>query len=122
MTGYSKFQVKLGDKLAFAIKTITNDFRIGFGSFVDKEVMPFISLVKGKNCQQGNCPKPYSFQHQMDLGPNAAQFSKRVQEAPISGNIDNPEGGFDGLVQVLMRTKATMISEKNKVQSFLRSR
>lgn len=92
--------VRLGDDLAWAIKNITKDFRIGFGSFVDKEVMPFISLVPGKNCQQESCPRPYSFQHQMRLSRDAKLFQRRVQEAPISGNIDNPEGGFDGLVQV----------------------
>ena len=93
-------QVKLGEELGYAIQNITNDFRIGFGSFVDKEVFPYISLVEGKNCQQKACPKPYSFQHQMDLGPDARLLQRRVREAPLSGNIDNPEGGFDGLIQV----------------------
>ena len=93
--------VKLGEKIAEAVREITSgDFRIGFGSFVDKEVLPFISLVPGKNCQQDSCPKPYSFQHQMDLADDIDLFTKSVSEAPISGNIDNPEGGFDGLVQV----------------------
>ena len=36
----------------------------------------------------------------MMLGPDASLFQERVQNAVISGNIDNPEGGFDGLVQV----------------------
>ena len=44
---------------ASAIRNITGDFRIGFGSFVDKEVAPFISLVAEKNCQQASCPQPY---------------------------------------------------------------
>ncbi len=93
-------QVKLGQELVAAVQNITNDFQIGFGSFVDKEVMPFISLIPGKNCQQKTCPKPYNFQHQMSLAPDAQLFQRRVQNAPISGNIDNPEGGLDGLVQV----------------------
>ena len=45
-------QVKLGRKLASTIQSITKDFQIGFGSFVDKEVMPYISLVAKHNCQQ----------------------------------------------------------------------
>ncbi|TRY74801.1 hypothetical protein TCAL_07115 [Tigriopus californicus] len=97
--------VKLGRDLASSIQEITRDFRIGFGSFVDKEVMPYISLVKGKNCQQKKCPLPYSFQHQMSLGPDARLFQRKVKEAPLSGNIDNPEGGFDGLVQVIVCSK-----------------
>ena len=62
--------------------------------------MPYISLVPGKNCQQNRCQKPYSFQHQMSLSSNAELFKQRVRNAPISGNIDNPEGGFDALMQV----------------------
>jgi len=53
--------VKLGGELAETIGRITEDYTIGFGSFVDKEVMPYISLVKDDNCQQENidCPPPY---------------------------------------------------------------
>ena len=37
------------------------DYKIGFGSFVDKEVSPYISLLSPDNCQQvtKNCPPPY---------------------------------------------------------------
>jgi len=64
------------------------------------QVLPFISLVEEQNCQQEGCPQPYSFRHQMRLAPDASLFQRRVAQAPISGNIDNPEGGLDGLVQV----------------------
>ena len=36
----------------------------------------------------------------MSLSSDAKLFTQRVREAPISGNIDNPEGGFDALLQV----------------------
>lgn len=94
--------VKLGQDLAHSIQSITRDFQIGFGSFVDKEVMPFISMVPGDNCQREKCPRPYSFQHQMNLAPDAKLFQQKVRQAPISGNIDNPEGGFDALLQVMV--------------------
>ena len=78
--------------------------RIGFGSFVDKEVAPYISLVAADNCQKGGqgCPPPYSFQHQMSLTQDATLFTQRVRKANISGNIDNPEGGLDALLQVMV--------------------
>ena len=41
----------------------------------------------------------------MSLSSDAKLFTQRVREAPISGNIDNPEGGFDALLQVLLRNK-----------------
>ena len=53
--------VRLGGDLATAIEEITEDFTIGFGSFVDKELSPYISLIDAENCQQptGRCPPPY---------------------------------------------------------------
>ncbi|CAB4066717.1 ITGB1 [Lepeophtheirus salmonis] len=93
---------KLADKIASAIQSITKDFHIGFGSFVDKEVYPFISLIPEENCQTPDCPGPYSFQHQMKLSPDPFLFREKVRRAPISGNIDQPEGGLDALVQVMV--------------------
>ena len=46
--------VKLGGELATAIEGITKDYRIGFESFVDKEVLPYISLVKELTAQKFN--------------------------------------------------------------------
>ena len=93
------------------MRSITNDFQIGFGSFVDKEVMPYISLVRGKNCQTDRCQEPYSYQHQMNLSSNAELFKQRVKNAPISGNIDNPEGGFDALMQVKLASVSYSLHE-----------
>ena len=52
---------RLGGDLATAIETITQDYTIGFGSFVDKELSPYISLISEENCQQAHkkCPPPY---------------------------------------------------------------
>ena len=44
----------------------------------------------------------------MSLQRNASEFTEKVRSAPISGNIDNPEGGLDALMQV------TQIMEKRK--------
>ena len=38
----------------------------------------------------------------MSLRRNATEFAERVRAAPISGNIDNPEGGLDALMQVMV--------------------
>ena len=44
----------------------------------------------------------FSFQHQMSLVRDGSLFTERVSRAPISGNIDNPEGGLDALMQVMV--------------------
>ena len=38
----------LGQQLATEMKNITKNFRLGFGSFVDKVVMPYVSTVEEK--------------------------------------------------------------------------
>ena len=38
----------LGDMLADAMQRLTSNFRLGFGSFVDKVVMPYVSTVPRK--------------------------------------------------------------------------
>lgn len=38
----------LGNLLAESMQNITSNFRLGFGSFVDKVVMPYVSTVPQK--------------------------------------------------------------------------
>lgn len=38
----------LGDKLSETMKRITSNFRLGFGSFVDKVLMPYVSTIPKK--------------------------------------------------------------------------
>jgi protocadherin alpha len=38
----------LGDLLVESMREITSDFKLGFGSFVDKVVMPYVSTVPKK--------------------------------------------------------------------------
>ncbi|KAL3282739.1 hypothetical protein HHI36_005908 [Cryptolaemus montrouzieri] len=105
---------KLGNKLAETMKKITSNFRIGFGSFVDKLDMPFVSTIpeklitpctfnKGKYKIQ--CVSPYSFKNHMSLSTNHTKFSSQVSEAQVSGNLDTPEGGFDALMQAIVCKK-----------------
>ncbi|GMT19141.1 hypothetical protein PFISCL1PPCAC_10438 [Pristionchus fissidentatus] len=96
---------QLGDLLAERMQQITKNFRLGFGSFIDKKIMPFIDPRIEKQlspCYNMQCPPPYGFKHQMTLTTNTAKFKSEVQKAEISGNLDAPEGGFDAVVQALM--------------------
>ncbi|KAF4532606.1 hypothetical protein B566_EDAN014860 [Ephemera danica] len=53
----------LGDNLALAMRNLTSDFKLGFGSFVDKREMPFVNTVAKKlenPCTGGLiCTSPY---------------------------------------------------------------
>lgn len=105
---------KLGGKLAETMRNLTSNFRLGFGSFVDKTDMPFISTVPAKinsPCnfrKQGEivyCVPPYSFKNHMSLTDNAEAFSEEVKTAKVSGNLDFPEGGFDAVMQAMVCKK-----------------
>lgn len=93
----------LGTKLAQTMKQITSNFRLGFGSFVDKTVMPYVSTVPKKlekPCD--NCEAPYGFRNHMQLNENTLKFSEMVHDANVSGNLDAPEGGFDAIMQAVV--------------------
>lgn len=94
---------QLGDLLAERMKLITKNFRLGFGSFIDKKVMPFVDPRKEKQdspCSEG-CAPTYGFRNQLTLTTNTAKFAKEVDKAQISGNLDAPEGGFDAIMQAI---------------------
>lgn len=62
------------------MQSITKNFRLGFGSFVDKTVMPYVSTVPSKlaaPCDE--CAAPYSYKHHLDLTTNTDQFSVSIQ-------------------------------------------
>ncbi|XP_023167612.1 integrin beta-PS isoform X1 [Drosophila hydei] len=92
----------LGDKLSETMKRITSNFRLGFGSFVDKVLMPYVSTIPKKlehPCD--NCKAPYGYRNHMPLSNNTESFSNEVKEAAVSGNLDAPEGGFDAIMQAI---------------------
>ncbi|XP_017769953.1 PREDICTED: integrin beta-PS-like isoform X2 [Nicrophorus vespilloides] len=93
----------LGNLLAESMRNITSNFRLGFGSFVDKVVMPYVSTVP-KNLREPctGCAAPYGYRHAMRLDTDTNRFSTMVKEAAVSGNLDAPEGGFDAIMQAVV--------------------
>uniref|UniRef100_A0A673BXP7 Integrin beta n=1 Tax=Sphaeramia orbicularis TaxID=375764 RepID=A0A673BXP7_9TELE len=94
----------LGTSLMLEMSKITSDFRIGFGSFVEKTVMPYISTTPAKllNPCTGdqNCTSPFSYKNVLKLTSDGKKFNTLVGQQHISGNLDSPEGGFDAIMQV----------------------
>uniref|UniRef100_S4RGG6 Integrin beta n=1 Tax=Petromyzon marinus TaxID=7757 RepID=S4RGG6_PETMA len=97
---------KLGTELQQRMKDITSDFFIGFGSFVDKTVMPYISTTPkklqnpcGNNDEKQVCTSPFSYKNVLSLTSEGNKFNSLVSRQKISGNLDSPEGGFDAMMQ-----------------------
>ncbi|XP_055388340.1 integrin beta-PS isoform X2 [Condylostylus longicornis] len=93
----------LGDLLSQTMRNITSNFRLGFGSFVDKVLMPYVSTIP-KNLQEPctGCAAPYGYRHIMALNTDTDSFSEEVRKAAVSGNLDAPEGGFDAIMQAVV--------------------
>lgn len=105
MANHKAALIGVGEKLANALNSLSENYRIGFGSFVDKPVWPYLIIGSENNpCAPARkvCAPTYGFWHQMGLSKNITKFIGKVNEAQMSGNLDDLEGGFDALMQILV--------------------
>ncbi|KAJ7987865.1 hypothetical protein DPEC_G00330990 [Dallia pectoralis] len=94
---------KMGTSLAELITTLSDDFTIGFGKFVDKVVEPQTDMRPEKLKEPWpNSDPPFSFQHVITLTSNESSFTQKLNKERISGNVDAPEGGFDAILQTVV--------------------
>ncbi|XP_071990711.1 integrin beta-7 isoform X1 [Engystomops pustulosus] len=100
---------KLGSDIQEVLHNVTKSVRIGFGSFVDKTVLPFANTLEWQ--MQNPCPSrtercqpTFSYRHVLSLTSNLTLFQQRVSAENISGNLDTPEGGFDAILQAAVCT------------------
>lgn len=100
----------VGLALSHQMKQHSSDFRVGFGSFVDKPVSPYIDVHPSKllnPCSEYevHCRPAHGFIHVLPVTQNMSEFTRVIQEQRISGNMDTPEGGFDAMLQATVCQK-----------------
>ncbi|KAJ2945693.1 hypothetical protein O0L34_g533 [Tuta absoluta] len=111
--------VSLRDELPLMLKNLTDNFKLGFGSFADKPVMPYI-LVDTKNkanpciMQGEQCDPTYSYKHHLSLTDQVEEFIKKVNGSSVTGNLDNAEAQLEALVQVVTCGQRIGWSEKSR--------
>lgn len=80
---------ELGEQLARTLRNITDDYALGFGSFVDKIVLPFAQISPYRKyvnpCIDGECAAPYAYRHQIGLTSDVDQFIQAVKSTKHSG-------------------------------------
>ncbi|KAG7471816.1 hypothetical protein MATL_G00102010 [Megalops atlanticus] len=102
---------KLGRQILSTLRNVTSTVRIGFGSFVDKVAMPYVSTVKAKLAypcsasSNGSCQPNFTFKNVLPLTEDAGEFERRVSQEKISANLDPPESGFDAIMQATVCQK-----------------
>uniref|UniRef100_A0A6Q2YE29 Integrin beta n=1 Tax=Esox lucius TaxID=8010 RepID=A0A6Q2YE29_ESOLU len=95
----------LGSTLSKEMAKLTSKFRLGFGSFVEKPVLPFIKITPAdlKNPCHGVdqvCLPTFGYKHVLPLTSNTDEFNKIIAKQQVSANIDTAECGFDAIMQV----------------------
>lgn len=93
-----------GEKLIDALEQETNNFRIGFGTFIDKKIMPYFDPYDQTTAEPKDpCQNTYSFCNSMNLTEDGkVLFQSTVGSVSVGDNKDAPEGGLDALMQVLV--------------------
>uniref|UniRef100_A0A1B0DC03 Integrin beta n=1 Tax=Phlebotomus papatasi TaxID=29031 RepID=A0A1B0DC03_PHLPP len=99
--------VTMGGSLANALYELTENYRLGFGSFADKPKMPFIfpnEKYVDNPCapEKEVCEPAYGFRHRLSFTENIERFVEKVNSSDVTGNVDNLEGGLDALMQILV--------------------
>ncbi|XP_054569882.1 integrin beta-5 isoform X2 [Eptesicus fuscus] len=96
----------LGTKLAEEMRKLTSNFRLGFGSFVDKSISPFSYTAPRYQTNPcigyklfPNCVPSFGFRHLLPLTDRVDSFNEEVRKQRVSRNRDAPEGGFDAVLQ-----------------------
>jgi len=75
----------------------TSDYRFGFGGFNEKPIPPFDKF------HTGNDPRQFDFVHIQSMTEDTQQIITKIDDAELfPGNKDSPEGGLDGLMQLLL--------------------
>ncbi|XP_019665248.1 integrin beta-6 isoform X1 [Ailuropoda melanoleuca] len=95
---------ELGSLLSKEMSKLTSNFRLGFGSFVEKPVSPFVKTTPEEIANPCSsipyfCLPTFGFKHILPLTNDAERFNEIVKNQKISANIDTPEGGFDAIMQ-----------------------
>ncbi|XP_069056269.1 integrin beta-4 isoform X2 [Pleurodeles waltl] len=96
---------RMGQDLAGVVTSISKDYTIGFGKFVDKVTVPQTDMrpEKLKEPWTGSTP-PFSFKNVIRLTNDVDEFRTKLMSERISGNLDPPEGGFDAILQTAVCT------------------
>ncbi|XP_017334957.1 integrin beta-7 isoform X1 [Ictalurus punctatus] len=100
----------LGQDILNKLQTVTKTVRIGFGSFVDKEKLPYVSQSKARRqnpcpTRTDTCQPAFTFHNVLSLTNDANEFKKEVSKQKISGNLDSPEAGLDAIMQAAVCQK-----------------
>lgn len=103
----------IASDIADSLRNISTRFQVGFGTYVDKVTVPYVSEIQqvgnGYNvsgmlsaCQTSNCTFPFSYVHNINLTNSSQTFTNGFDNIEISTNADPAEGTGDAMLQAVL--------------------
>ncbi|XP_028257326.1 integrin beta-6 [Parambassis ranga] len=94
----------LGSTLSKEMAKLTSKFQMGFGSFVEKPVLPFIKFTEEELANPCSgvgmiCQPTFGYKHVLSLTSSTDKFNEIISVQRVSANVDVPECGFDAVMQ-----------------------
>ena len=91
----------IAPQLPLSLRSVSSDFQIGFGAFVDKPTLPYVSNTHLRYPPEVVNIKttPFGYEHIVSLTNSSKLFNSTLQDIQISTNADNPEGTLDAMLQ-----------------------
>ncbi|CAH2104939.1 unnamed protein product [Euphydryas editha] len=85
-----------GNEIYNELIKLTNNVRLGIGSFVEKNSLPYVD---------DTVQNSYSFRNHLSLTDDMKKFKEALKEKPNGSNYDDPEASLDGLMQAMVCKK-----------------
>eukprot|EP00731_Ephydatia_muelleri_P008688 Em0004g1026a len=113
LTGSLKYDVEQvqasGTDIANVLKNISQNYKVGFGSFVAKPVPPFVVAIPYRQpdgtCynKEGSCIEPYAYRHILQMTNVTETFLNILNtKLNLSSAAENPQSGTDALAQAIL--------------------
>ncbi|KAM6943427.1 integrin beta-6 [Xenentodon cancila] len=94
----------LGSSLSKEMAMLTSKFRMGFGSFVEKPVLPFVKVTEQELINPCSnigltCQPTFGYKHVLSLTSETNRFNEIIAKQRVTANLDELECGFDAVMQ-----------------------
>lgn len=87
------------------MKNVTENFRLGFGAFVDKPLAPYTLTHNAgieKYKKDHEAQYTFTYKNYQPLDNDTSLFKKTLKKVKISFNVDPPESSLEALMQVIV--------------------
>ena len=92
----------LAPQLPLAFRNVSSDFLIGFGTFVDKPSLPYVSSIQINGRVDFYYSIPFNYEHVVSLTNSSDSFNSSIQKTIISNNVDDPEDPLGAMLQAVV--------------------